>query len=201
MFCLILAFGSYAAASESLQEGSGLLRVFYYAVSICLAFVGAVLLFNCGKLERLGNQKKNWERWKHACSLQRAQLESERQRGKEYWWSLNGLQFERELAKLYRKLGYKASVTRASNDGGVDIVLVALGEKTLVQCKAHKRPIGVKPVRELYGVLMADTDASEAVMFALAGWTSSAEAFARGKPIYLCDMTDLIAMAEKAEEG
>ena len=59
-----------------------------------------------------------------------------------FWKSLSGRRFEHELANLYIKIGYKAEVTTASDDKGIDIWLTKNGQRIPVQCKAHQKPVG-----------------------------------------------------------
>ena len=40
-----------------------------------------------------------------------------------WWWGLDGWQFEEEVAKIFILNGYKATVTKGSGDGGVDIIV------------------------------------------------------------------------------
>ena len=78
-------------------------------------------------------------------------------------WSLDLLRelewkrFEEVALKLYQLQGYKARTTHTGADGGVDIIVYVDGTNgplSLIQCKAwNTRPVGVKPVRELLGVL------------------------------------------------
>ena len=72
----------------------------------------------------------------------------------EFWKNMSGLQFEREVAELYKQYGYKALVTRATGDGGVDIILLKDNERIAVQCKHHKNKIGPNDVRALQGVVL-----------------------------------------------
>ena len=70
------------------------------------------------------------------------------------WMSLSAREFEIEVGAVYRKLGFSVKVTRQSSDGGVDIVLTKDNKKTFVQCKhyAQDNPVGVRELREFYGV-------------------------------------------------
>ena len=51
----------------------------------------------------------------------------------EHWMSLSGLQFERELAALYLKLGYDVQLTPTSGDEGIDLFLKKDNKTTIVQ--------------------------------------------------------------------
>ena len=64
-----------------------------------------------------------------------------------------------------------------------------------MQCKGHKKPIGVGAVRDLYGTMM-HSGAESAVLACPAGFTKGVREFATGKPIRLMSATDLVEMAE-----
>lgn len=70
-------------------------------------------------------------------------------------------------------------------DGGVDLVLKKDGETVLVQCKQWKTSkVGVKVIRELYGVVMAE-GATRGILISSGSYTQEAQTFARGKPLEL----------------
>jgi hypothetical protein len=72
---------------------------------------------------------------------------------REFWLALNGYEFEREVAHVFERMGYKARVTPKSGDGGIDIILEKDACRFAVQCKHHSKPVGPSPVRELMGVV------------------------------------------------
>lgn len=70
--------------------------------------------------------------------------------------------FECLVAEILLRRGYDVIVTRASRDGGVDIYASRIEPNGLhglylVQCKrqSQRNTVGVRPVRELYGVVCA----------------------------------------------
>lgn len=73
-----------------------------------------------------------------------------------FWYSLDGHTFEQEVAKIFRKDGYHAHVSKVGADGGVDIILTKNGKRYAVQCKAHNKKISEGVARDLYGVLHAN---------------------------------------------
>lgn len=116
-----------------------------------------------------------------------------------YWKSLKGTEFERALARLYKNMGYSVSQTKGSGDEGIDLILSKEGKTTVVQCKGHKKPIGISAVRDLYGTMM-HARADSAVLACPAGFTKGVREFATGKPIRLFSATDLIEMAEGIDQ-
>lgn len=113
-----------------------------------------------------------------------------------FWLSLSPNQFEHEVGRLYRRLGYSAVVTKQSRDGGADVILRAEHGTTIVQCKAHQRKIGVKSFRELYGVL-GEFGAESAILVCLHGATDDARRFSQGKPIRVVMLNDLVQMSRE----
>jgi hypothetical protein len=109
------------------------------------------------------------------------------------WWKgLDAKGFERELTELFKRMGFEVHWTgRHGADEGIDITLKANGKRILVQCKAHKEYIGPGPVRDLYGTLMHQK-ADEAWLIATSGFYSGATSFARGKPIRLLTIEDVL---------
>ena len=116
---------------------------------------------------------------------------------KEYWFNMSGRQFEVNMRDLFVQKGYETHLTQSTNDKGVDIYLRKGGKITIVQCKAHKKPVGPSVVRELYGS-MVSAGADEAILAALGGVTTGGMQFARGKPIKIVDINTIIEMVSSA---
>ena len=112
-----------------------------------------------------------------------------------YWMSLKGERFEKQLARLYKRLGYSVERTQTSVDKGIDLILWKDDKKIVAQCKGHKKPIGVSAIRDLYGTMM-HFGAASAVLACPAGFTKAVREFATGKPIRLISATDLVDLAE-----
>ena len=115
----------------------------------------------------------------------------------DFWNSLDGFAFEKEIAKLYRKQGYDATVTSATGDGGVDIILRRNGERIAVQCKHHAKPVGPNDVRALQGVVAAQ-NYSKGIFVSLNGYTSSVyyEVRSGRVKIDLLELNDILQMAK-----
>ena len=128
-----------------------------------------------------------------------ARREAERawqRRLQEYWMRLGGVEFERELATLYRRLGYRVESTPSSGDQGIDLILRKGGKTTVVQCKSHKSPVGPAVARELFGSMVAFPGADKAILACTGGFTQGVYEFVRGKPIELISASDLAKMGE-----
>ncbi|MBT9611896.1 MAG: DUF2034 domain-containing protein [Burkholderiales bacterium] len=105
--------------------------------------------------------------------------------------ALNGMswqEFEMLVGEAYRRQGFNVrEIGGGGADGGVDLVLTKNGQTVLVQCKQWKTfKVGVKTVRELYGV-MAAQKAQGGVVVTSGVFTQEAKEFAGGKNIALID--------------
>lgn len=118
-----------------------------------------------------------------------------KRRAAEFWKSLSGVAFERELARVFRLAGYEASLTSASRDEGIDIILKREGTTGIVQCKAHRGPVGPNVVRELLGSAV-HFNADFAMLASTSGFTPASVEFAAQKSIILLEVPDIIRMQE-----
>jgi|GEM_PF-3892498 len=71
--------------------------------------------------------------------------------------TMNRRVFEQFIAELFWNFGYEVELTQQTRDGGKDIIAIKNNEvkiKYLIECKRPNigNPIGVKTIRELYGV-------------------------------------------------
>jgi restriction system protein len=104
--------------------------------------------------------------------------------------------FEVVCTEFLNTLGFQAKETKTGADGGVDIVLHRTGDSrpmAIAQCKAWRtRPVGVKPVRELYGVMAAEK-VEHGIFLTTSAYTQEASEFAAGKNLELVDGAKLMA--------
>jgi restriction system protein len=108
--------------------------------------------------------------------------------------------FEDLLGEAFRRQGFKVEETLGGGaDGGIDLLLGRDGNVTVVQCKRRNgAPVGVREVRELYGVLH-DRGANAAKLVATTTFTADAIAFAEGKPIELVDSNGLLRLLQTVQ--
>jgi HJR/Mrr/RecB family endonuclease len=116
-------------------------------------------------------------------------------RKRSYWEFLDGYAFERATAEVLSKHQFNSVVTPDSGDGGIDIEVRKNGLKGVVQCKAHVSCVGPHVVRDLYGVIH-HCGANFGIIVSRGGFSRGAIDFARDKPIFFLDISDLIAMQE-----
>lgn len=97
--------------------------------------------------------------------------------------TLSGVEFEKLIARLLACMGFHAQMTKASGDGGIDIVATLdrpiVGGRYLIQCKRYApcSPVGVPRVREFYGALATER-AVKGVLISTSGFTADAKRYA-----------------------
>jgi restriction endonuclease Mrr len=111
-------------------------------------------------------------------------------------WSLNLIcslewkRFEELCREYFTSKGYKAELTKKGADGGIDVMIFKESYSLLkpfgiIQCKAWgKSRIGVKLIRELYGV-MASEKTPLGVFMTTGEFTSDAMKFSKNKHLKL----------------
>lgn len=105
---------------------------------------------------------------------------------------LHWREFEEMLASYFASQGYKVILVGGSGgDNGIDLILYKKRKKTIVQAKHYSTNIGVKVIREMYGV-MFDQKANQVFICSNAGYTNEAIKFAKNKPIRLIDGLEII---------
>ncbi|MCX5901925.1 MAG: restriction endonuclease [Proteobacteria bacterium] len=119
------------------------------------------------------------------------QKKLELKRTVEWWQTLSGRQFEKELANLLQSRGYQVKLTPKTSDGGVDLYIYKDSKIIVVQCKAHKKYISPGVVRELYGTMLHE-NADESWLVTTNGFYSGAHKFAKEKPIKLLTIRHLL---------
>jgi len=108
-------------------------------------------------------------------------------------YEISPRQFEELVASIFvNHFGYKTELTPMTRDGGYDIILFrdrAPGlspEKTIVQCKRYRAPIGVSIVRELAGTL-TKAGVHSGILVTTSSFTQAAKEEAKGQRIDLID--------------
>jgi Holliday junction resolvasome RuvABC ATP-dependent DNA helicase subunit len=107
--------------------------------------------------------------------------------------SLSGVEFEEFITQLLRVMGFQTQMTKASGDGGIDIVAILdkpiIGGRYLFQCKrlGPDSLVGAPTVREFYGAVTADRKASKGILITNSGFSIQAKEFAADVGIELVD--------------
>jgi HJR/Mrr/RecB family endonuclease len=108
----------------------------------------------------------------------------------EFWCPLPGVAFEREVARLYQASGYQVRLTPGTADGGIDIVLERGCVVTAVQCKAHRKKVGVAVGRELV-TSAKDIGADRMIIACTHGVSEPLKLYAREKSIEIVTAGEL----------
>lgn len=95
-----------------------------------------------------------------------------------YIFSLTSREFEILIAILYEALGYKVNLTKATRDGGKDIIAEIneneRKEKVFVECKLYKTCELKKETVRALGYTMLSEEATRAVIFFTSGYATKA---------------------------
>jgi hypothetical protein len=105
--------------------------------------------------------------------------------------NLSGTEFEKLIASLLQAMGFNATLTKATGDGGIDIQAESTdaitGGRFLFQCKRLATDVGEPQVRDFYGAVSADLTAVKGVFITNSGFTHQARAFASKTRLELID--------------
>jgi len=113
--------------------------------------------------------------------------------------AIDWFQFEKVVARLYEKQGYRVHRRGGANpDGGIDLTIEKPGIRRAVQCKQWRNSeVGVKPMREFVGALHSDReDFQSGIFVTLRGYSVPAKQLAELKGI---EMLDADGLARKLE--
>lgn len=105
---------------------------------------------------------------------------------------LSWQRFEELVGEAYRRQGFWVKENDgAGPDGGIDLVISRGGKRYLVQCKQYRvQKVGVKVVREMYGLVAAE-HAAGGIVITSGTFTRDAGRFADGKVLELVDGAQL----------
>jgi len=102
--------------------------------------------------------------------------------------------FEFLVAEIFENMGYKAEVTKGSNDGGKDIILRKNGEVRLVEVKRYcKSTVGRPLIQKLHSAIV-DAQAVGGYFVTLSQFNKNAREYAQRNNIELVDGNELIRM-------
>ena len=109
-------------------------------------------------------------------------------------------EFESLVSNMFQKMGLETRQTRASRDGGVDVVAFdlrpVLGGKVVIQAKRYRNTVGVSAVRDLYGTMLNE-GANKGIIVSTSSYGPDAYSFAKDKPIEMIDGGGLLYLLEQ----
>lgn len=114
--------------------------------------------------------------------------------------ALSGVDFEKVVAALLRKMGFQTELTEITGDGGIDIIATLdrplIGGRYLIQCKrfAPDNLVGAAAVRDFYGAVTADRLAVKGILITTSSFTSQALTFVEQLPLELIGGQQLRAL-------
>jgi len=112
---------------------------------------------------------------------------------------MDGAQFEVFVADLFRAMGHRALLCGGVGDQGVDIVVNPRGERVAVQCKNYSKPVGNRPVQEVYAGARHHR-CVEAWVVAPSGYTSGALDLAKSTGVSLYDANTIHQWIRKVDK-
>jgi restriction system protein len=104
---------------------------------------------------------------------------------------LDGLDFEKYLEILFKKLGYQVKRTRYRGDYGADLVIQKDGAQTVVQAKRYRRAVGVKAIQEAVAA-KEYYKCSKAMVVTNSYYSPQAKKLAKANQVELWDRYDLV---------
>ena len=117
---------------------------------------------------------------------------------------LRGMQpseFEKYIADLYYRLGYKTEAVGRSHDGGIDVIAEKGGVTNYIQCKKFiTSKVPVSAVRDFYGALVDHLANGQGYFITTNTFTLEAQQFAKDKPMELVDGFALIKYIHLAKK-
>lgn len=108
-----------------------------------------------------------------------------------------GARFERQLAKLFRRMGYHVRTTAGSNDHGADLILRKRRKRIAVQAKCYSKPVGNSAVQEVFAA-KAFYDCTDAWVVTNSTFTPAAKQQAGPCNVRLVDAHSLERMRVRA---
>lgn len=106
---------------------------------------------------------------------------------------MTGEEFEKFLSILFKRRGYRVSLTAKSGDYGCDLILKDGKNVIAVQAKRYSSNVGVKAVQEIIGSVRM-YNATEAWVVTNSYYTKQAIKLANSNDVYLIDRNDLIEL-------
>jgi len=109
---------------------------------------------------------------------------------------LSGVEFERHVAELYRRLGFQVELTRGSGDQGIDVIAQSSAQRIGIQCKQWSGVVGNDGVQEAIAG-RAFYNCSHAAVVCTSSFTASAKELASRANVQLIDGSTYAAMVNR----
>jgi hypothetical protein len=112
-----------------------------------------------------------------------------------YWLRQKGIALEDSIAHLLISKGIQVSKTKASGDGGIDLLCTINQKKIFIQCKGYKNKLGVGAIRDAAGVL-ATQKPFMMIVVCPAGFTKGSYDFARQSGVVLMSVNEILDLID-----
>lgn len=110
---------------------------------------------------------------------------------------MNWSKYEELMQAIFERKGYGVERKGGNgSDGGIDLILKKNGSTSMVQCKRYKGNVGVKIVREMFGVGVHH-GFKKIFICTTSDFTREAKKFAKGKNIILINGEETIREINK----
>lgn len=113
---------------------------------------------------------------------------------------MDPFEFEHLISNLFEQIGLKTSTTRASRDGGVDVIAFderpIFGGKIVIQAKRYRRTVEVAAVRDLFGAVHNE-GAVKGILVTTSSFGAESRKFAKDKPLELIDGNGLLHLLKE----
>lgn len=117
--------------------------------------------------------------------------------------SMNPRQYEVFCSNLFSSLGYKVIITKASNDGGKDIVLKKLNKTYYVECKCYNNSPVSRPVaQKLVGALVGDKiSPKNGVLITTSTFSSGCREYSNNLGLRLIDLNETLKLLASLDQS
>ncbi len=133
----------------------------------------------------------------------RRELKNAKERDKQsrhnYWSMISGGRLQREVADLYRGLGYDILPPLPGTEQVVDWAMKKEGLTVLVHCRTQRELVDFPPAKFLNDLIKAKK-ADRALVVSIPGFTPKAKRFATGKQVGLIGVAELANIKRYLEE-
>lgn len=114
--------------------------------------------------------------------------------------AMSGVEFEKYVADLFRRQGYRFEATALSGDLGVDLIILKDGVRTAVQIKRYSKPVNQAAIREAVAG-MKHYRCTQSMVVTNSRFTKLAVQLAQSNNCELIDRGKLIAMIAALQES
>ena len=105
--------------------------------------------------------------------------------------TMDGVDFEKLLALIFKRLNYNVKLTKATGDQGADLIIEKLDKRTIVQAKRYSSKVSNKAIQEAVGAI-SFYDANNAIVVTNNYFTKSAIELAEKNNVELWNREKLI---------